>query len=105
MKYSLIDYQAEEYQDVTVGTCELCFYTVDFETHTFVIRDEQTGEVHHIKGYDLDWDNINIIELDNIPHFAGWFNAQDFDEEIYEDYPSFWLFKHCKNYLKEHKDQ
>lgn len=87
MRLTLIDYRTHTEENISFGTCDLCMYTAIAEEQYFYFQDE-AGAVHTVPGFEWDWGMLIDIEIDNIPHFAGWVSNQEFD---CPDYTFEWL--------------
>lgn len=51
----LVDIESVEEEDVTFGTCELCFRVMDYTFEYFIFEDDKTGERHSILNGEWDW--------------------------------------------------
>lgn len=50
----LVDVESVE-EEVTFGTCELCFSVMDYTFEYFIFEDSKTGERHSILNGEWDW--------------------------------------------------
>lgn len=53
----LADIESVE-EEVTFGTCELCFSVMDYTFEYFIFEDSKTGERHSILNGEWDWDEV-----------------------------------------------
>lgn len=98
MKIHLVDVQTE-YEDVDVGTCELCFGTYETEEQTTFIFKLSNGKEIAIEGWWYEyWTYVTVPHINNLIHFAEWL-----DTKVYRNDTKFdkdWLNNTIMEYLR-----
>ena len=100
MKTRLVRIESEGVVELDMGTCELCMTTIDIEKFNFIFSyvDPVNGGIKYIEipNYEYGvWDYDIIDTIDNIPHFAEYFNSLGIDHEELDFYK---LYRIVSNY-------
>ena len=61
----------------TVGSCEMCFSTMDIDKPVFIFRDDVTGATASIDGYEWSYGHYMEVYVHNIVDFGAWVARQD----------------------------
>lgn len=75
MNVKLVDIVTEVEENVSFGTCELCFSVGALHKDLLVFRDN-SGEELTIEMGGWDWgDYVPMYRIDNVVHFASYINS------------------------------
>ena len=78
MRYKVSDV-ISDYQEVQLGTCELCFSTSYEDMGTIILEDEYNQEVH-IPITVGNYGDYESLYIDNVVNFSAWLQEQDISE-------------------------
>lgn len=80
MKIKLVDVEENPSEEL-VGTCDLCFGTIDCDNPVFVFQLGDSKQEIRINGYWWDYDYYDEVAIPNIINFADWLDHQDFPDD------------------------
>ena len=90
MRYELVNITTSQPRELTLGTCDMCMYTVTEESPLYHLKDNNGG-IHVIDGLVQDVDTVNNIYIENVAHFANWIKTQDIEQPVDSNYDFWWL--------------
>ena len=100
MKYQITEMNSN-YQEVQVGTCELCFSTTTADVGTLTLEDE-TGTTIEVPISVYNYDEYKNIGINNVVEFSAWLQEQDIPEIIGDERDA---FERLEELVSEYKDQ
>ena len=95
MKVKLVDVK-ENPSEERVGTCELCFSTMDCDNPVYVFQLGDSKQEIRINGYWWDYDYYDEVMIPNIINFADWLDHQEFPDDT--EFNTDWLIDVADKY-------
>ena len=100
MKYKITEMNSN-YQEVQVGTCELCFSTTTADVGALTLEDE-TGKTIDVPISVYNYDEYKHIGINNVVEFSAWLQEQDIPEITGDEYDA---YNRLEELVSEYKDQ
>lgn len=103
MRYKLIDVVGKVDEDVTFGTCELCWSVGDLYYNEFIVEDVCGKQYVFVDGFWSwgDWITETYTYIQNVVQFAEWLSEQDLPPNLDED--TFWSV--VNEYIEKYQEE